>query len=157
MIKSLSMEQQIRQNAVVGAVFLDGKLPGWFQRVADHKLNIRSCADCVLGQLYGGQDTSFYAAMDQLKLRNADGNPAGSVWTLGFGMPSVLREKMGNMGLQDGELWEVLLNWSYEILADKWTIEIKNRLKDSEVPLEDAGVQVQGQDQVGSGAVAVGA
>lgn len=39
--------------AARGAALLDWEKPGWEDRVYLHRLNMRLCNSCVLGQLYG--------------------------------------------------------------------------------------------------------
>ena len=38
---------------VAGAYWLDAKLPGWENKISLQLLNMRSCTECVLGQIWG--------------------------------------------------------------------------------------------------------
>lgn len=53
------------QRAREGAKFLDKVEPGWYRKVNPLKLDMRSCVDCVLGQLYG----EFILGMETLMRR----------------------------------------------------------------------------------------
>lgn len=46
----------LKQAASKGAKKLDEVRPGWEAEVDQERLDIGSCHDCVLGQLYGGDD-----------------------------------------------------------------------------------------------------
>lgn len=58
-------EEQVIESANRGAEFLDKTLPeGWFQGINLDRLQMDSCVDCILGQLYG----SYSMGIEVLKL-----------------------------------------------------------------------------------------
>lgn len=55
-----SVEKHYRGVVADGAAFLDERWPGWWKRVNSRTLNVESCLNCVLGQLFG----SYQEGMD---------------------------------------------------------------------------------------------
>jgi len=52
------------ETATRGAQLLDKRVPGWAQRINLPALDMNSCNDCVLGQLYG----DYGVGVDELGL-----------------------------------------------------------------------------------------
>jgi hypothetical protein len=47
---------------------LDENVPGWERRVDLRTLDLSSCTECVVGQLYGAQETDFVQGGNQTLL-----------------------------------------------------------------------------------------
>lgn len=46
-----------------GALLLDAEAPGWAGRINEEELDLGSCDDCILGQVYGEFDTGMTAIL----------------------------------------------------------------------------------------------
>ncbi len=44
------------------AKLLDEKVPGWYNKIDTHKLNMDSCYSCILGQLYGTTNSNTWSS-----------------------------------------------------------------------------------------------
>ncbi len=60
-------ELTIAQRVAAGAAFLDGREPGWWERIDLDSLDLGSGCRCVLGQL--ATDVSQYASWRRIALR----------------------------------------------------------------------------------------
>ena len=56
-----------RQRAAKGAKLLDGRRKAWWRKIDTDTLDLGSCGDCILGQLYG----DFGRGMRLLKLNSS--------------------------------------------------------------------------------------
>ena len=105
------LEASYRENVTRGAVWLDEKEPGWWERIDLERLDMDSLTDCIIGQLYG----DFW---DWEEVR--DNSEAAS--DLGFDAYSdyELREKFGyychDVGGDYAVLWAL---WNEEIAERK--------------------------------------
>lgn len=50
-------EDKLAERVQEGALLLDRELPGWYTKVNPDTLQMSSCTKCVLGQLYGSDNT----------------------------------------------------------------------------------------------------
>lgn len=54
--------QDVKEAAHRGAQFLDNVLPeGWFREIKVDRIELNSCIDCILGQLFGGYSAGLTA------------------------------------------------------------------------------------------------
>lgn len=47
----------MEEKVTAGGMVLDMEKPGWYRKIDLDTLTIRSCTDCVLGQVFNGFDT----------------------------------------------------------------------------------------------------
>lgn len=91
--------QKLQERVERGVELLDERYPGWLDEVWVDGLDMNSCSDCVLGQLY---DCSFINGLRTLEI-----NP-GYAWCYGFDLADEER--------QDDVLWSALETvWKYAI------------------------------------------
>lgn len=62
-----------------GAALLDKAMPGWAKKIKPEKLDLSSCNQCVLGQLYRNKSRidGFSAGSEELGLTNQKGKKCG--------------------------------------------------------------------------------
>lgn len=96
-------EEHLKDYVSAGAELLDRKRPDWFLHVSLDNLDLGSCYECVLGQLYG----AYATGADQLELDWDDDEPT----RLGFSAH----------GLPCGDL-------NYPELTRLWIVQIQYRL-----------------------------
>ena len=47
-------EQELRERVARGAALLDERRPGWHREIIPDQLDMISCEDCIIGQLFNG-------------------------------------------------------------------------------------------------------
>lgn len=122
-----------------GAALLDGVTPGWWSRIDPVELEIASCTECVLGQVFGNYSLGITAlGMEQEPARSA------FVGDHAFGLRGGDTDWPAN-----GHQYDVLsreIARAFCLLRDAWLIEINARmtegvalarLKQSAVPDEE--------------------
>jgi len=106
------MNETDATEAQCGALLLDADVPGWGGRIDEAKLDLGSCDDCVLGQVYG----SYSSGCSALRLDTV-----------------VQRERHGfTLYSCDDDEWDAL--------AAAWLVEIRARLAPSGAAAEDPGL-----------------
>ena len=56
-----TVRQECAEDVAQGGALLDVAVPGWARRIDTQRLKLASCADCILGQLYGSFDAGCRA------------------------------------------------------------------------------------------------
>ena len=54
-------EPTIAERVARGAALLDEKRPGWANRIIQEDLDMTSCHDCILGQVYGDYEIGWHS------------------------------------------------------------------------------------------------
>jgi hypothetical protein len=58
------MSASVEERVAAGVAWLDEHVPDWPDRIKLPELDLKSCLNCVLGQLFGDFDEAPYAARD---------------------------------------------------------------------------------------------
>jgi hypothetical protein len=94
--------QELQERVERGVALLDAHYPGWRDKIWADGLEMDTCSNCVLGQLY---DCSFINGLRTLEINS------GYAWCYGFDLAD--EEK------QDDMLWSTLETiWKYAIEGD---------------------------------------
>jgi hypothetical protein len=96
-----------------GAALLDEKRPGWAKEIALDRLAMRSCTQCILGQLWG----SYFGGYEQLG-RKLPSTFLFSSAEHGFTIPNQGQIEAGDAGGQAAV---------DALFADLWRAEIRAR------------------------------
>lgn len=78
-----------------GARFLDQQMPGWYQRINVHALQMQNSCLCILGQLHGGNYTRGRQELDIA---------AGESSEYGFNASQRLYERLRELWIREIEL-----------------------------------------------------
>lgn len=111
-----SIVTEMEQVVTDTAVLLDEHLPDWFKRIEIDKINMLNHGDCVLGQLFGGQDFDP-------EYRIESSFSKGLKWW---------QENVGNnfqAFFPNGDMWPVVeAQWAYEIVSRRVTADHSERM-----------------------------
>lgn len=93
-----------------GAALLDRVMPGWAKKIRPEKLDLHSCNQCVLGQLYRGRgQNGFDRGATKLGLM------AGQESALGFDAQETRDSYFGNRGTDENDYDRLDRAWLFEI------------------------------------------
>lgn len=111
----MMLQEQARMLAATGAQVLDARQPGWALLIDIGRLDMGSCADCILGQLAG-----IYVWSGQTALADLVGDGGKRAIELGFdlSMPEPVDQEA-----------KIRYRRNMRVLQDAWVEEIADRVR----------------------------
>jgi hypothetical protein len=113
-----TIEERVRR----GATLLDREKPGWAEQINEAELVMKSCNDCVLGQVYG----DYFVGRRTLGLVNPTSSDWGHKKTAAHGFYA---NEVLELAATTFEEAEAIAKADYDALATAWRAEIRARLQ----------------------------